>query len=102
MKHGKLGVLEKMHETPICMSLYQSFATPCKGDITWVIIYYQLISEYLIKWKNLPVEDSTWEDENFIQKHLELISAEDNKFLKEMGMLGPFNASVSPLLLFLV
>ena len=31
------------------------------------------ISEYLIKWKNLPTEDSTWEDENFIQKHPELI-----------------------------
>ena len=26
------------------------------------------ISEYLIKWKNLPIEDSTWEDENFIKK----------------------------------
>ena len=24
------------------------------------------ISVYLIKWKNLPVEYSTWEDENFI------------------------------------
>ena len=31
------------------------------------------ISEYLIKWKNLPVGDSTWEDENFIQKHPELL-----------------------------
>ena len=31
------------------------------------------ISEYLIKWKNLPVEDSTWEDKNFIQKHQELL-----------------------------
>ena len=31
------------------------------------------ISEYLIKWKNLPPEDSTWEDENFIQKHPELL-----------------------------
>ena len=31
------------------------------------------ISEYLIKWKNLPTEDSTWEDENFIQKHPELL-----------------------------
>jgi len=31
------------------------------------------ISEYLIKWKNLSAEDSTWEDENFIQKHLELL-----------------------------
>ena len=33
----------------------------------------QSISEYLIKWKNLPTEDSTWEDENFIQKHLKLL-----------------------------
>ena len=31
------------------------------------------ISEYLSKWKNLLVEDSTWEDENFIQKHQEII-----------------------------
>ena len=31
------------------------------------------ISYYLIKWKNLPTEDSTWEDENFIQKHPELL-----------------------------
>ena len=32
------------------------------------------ILEYLIKWKNLPTEDSTWEDENFIQKHPELLN----------------------------
>jgi len=31
------------------------------------------ISEYLIKWKNLPTKDSTWEDNNFIQKHQELL-----------------------------
>ena len=31
------------------------------------------ITEYLIKWKNLPAEDSTWEDKNFIQKHQELL-----------------------------
>jgi len=30
------------------------------------------ISKYLIKWKNLPTEDSTWEDENFIQKNPKL------------------------------
>jgi hypothetical protein len=31
------------------------------------------ISEYLIKWRKLPAEDSTWEDETFIQKNLELL-----------------------------
>ena len=31
------------------------------------------ISEYLMKWKNLPTEDSTWEDENFIQKYPEIL-----------------------------
>ena len=32
----------------------------------------RLISKYLIKWKNLPAEYSTWEDENFIQKRPKL------------------------------
>ena len=31
------------------------------------------ISEYLSKWKKFPIEDSTWEDENFIQNHQEII-----------------------------
>jgi hypothetical protein len=38
---------------------------------------YQLrnrsISEYLIKWRKLSVEDSTWEDESCIQKHPDLL-----------------------------
>ena len=33
----------------------------------------QSISDFLSKWKNFPGEDSTWEDENFIQKHQEII-----------------------------
>ena len=33
----------------------------------------QSISEYLSKWKKFPVKDSTCEDENFIQKHQEII-----------------------------
>jgi hypothetical protein len=32
------------------------------------------ILEYLIKWRKLPAEDSTWEDESFIQKNPELLS----------------------------
>jgi hypothetical protein len=31
------------------------------------------ILEYLIKWRKLSVEDSTWEDESFIQKHPDLL-----------------------------
>jgi hypothetical protein len=31
------------------------------------------ISKYLIKWRKLSAEDSTWEDESFIQKHPELL-----------------------------
>ena len=31
------------------------------------------ILEYLIQWKNLHTEDSTWEDESFIQQHLQLL-----------------------------
>jgi hypothetical protein len=31
------------------------------------------ISEYLIKWRKLWAEDSTWEDETFVQKHPELL-----------------------------
>jgi hypothetical protein len=29
----------------------------------------QAITEYLIKWKNLPVEEVTWEDDFFMQTH---------------------------------
>ena len=29
----------------------------------------RVISEYLVKWKNLPVEDSTCEDDYVIEKH---------------------------------
>ena len=31
------------------------------------------ISEYLIKWKNLPTEYCTWEDENFIKMHPKIL-----------------------------
>ena len=43
------------------------------------------ISEYLIKWKNLPTEDSTWEGENFIQKHLELLKCWGQHFAQGEG-----------------
>ena len=36
-------------------------------------LHNRSILEYLVKWKNLLVEYSTWEDENFINNHLELL-----------------------------
>ena len=36
-------------------------------------LHNRAIIEYLIKWENLRVEYSTWEDESFIQKHPQLI-----------------------------
>ena len=38
--------------------------------------------QYLIKWKNLPTENSTWHDENFIQKHLELLKRRGQHFFE--------------------
>ena len=34
----------------------------------------RVIIEYLVKWKNLPVEDSMCKDESFIDKYLHLIT----------------------------
>jgi hypothetical protein len=43
------------------------------------------ISEYLIKWKNLPTEDSTREDENFIQKHPKILKHLGQHFFEGEG-----------------
>ena len=42
-------------------------------EIRTRLLQNQSIPEYLIKWKNLPMEDSTWEDEPFIQQYPELL-----------------------------
>ena len=47
------------------------------------------ISKYLIKWKNLPTEDSTWEDKNFIQKHQELLKVLRTTLLEGKGHVRP-------------
>ena len=46
------------------------------------------ISEYLIKWKNLSAEDSTWEDENFMQKYPELLKRLGQHFFEGEGHVG--------------
>ena len=48
----------------------------------------QSISEYFIKWNSLPIEDSTWEDENFIQKHVELLKSWGQYFFEWEGHVG--------------
>ena len=57
------------------------------------------ISEYLIKWKNLPTEDSTREDEILYRSIQNFSSIEDNTFLKERGTLGPYCTHTTPILL---
>jgi hypothetical protein len=47
------------------------------------------ISEYLIKWRKLPAEDSTWEDESFIQKHPELLKRCGQHLSQEEGHVKP-------------
>jgi hypothetical protein len=47
------------------------------------------ISEYLIKWRKLPVEDSTWEDESFIQKHPKLLKCCGQHFSQGEGHVKP-------------
>jgi hypothetical protein len=47
------------------------------------------ISEYLIKWRKLHVEYSTWEDESFIQKHIELKKHCGQHLSQGEGMLIP-------------
>jgi hypothetical protein len=33
---------------------------------------FRKVNEYLIKWKNLPEDEATWEDDEFRSKHLSL------------------------------
>jgi hypothetical protein len=47
------------------------------------------ISEYLIKWRKLPAEDSTWEDESFIQKHPDLLKRCRQHFSQGEGHVKP-------------
>ena len=56
----------------------------------------QSISEYLIKWKNLPAEDSTWEGENFIQKHVKLVKRWGQHFFEGEGHVRSLYYSCNP------
>jgi hypothetical protein len=47
------------------------------------------ISEYLIKWRKLSAEDSTWEDESFIQKNLELLKSCEQHLSQGEGHVKP-------------
>jgi hypothetical protein len=47
------------------------------------------ISEYLIKWRKLPAEYSTWEDESFIQKHPQLLKHCGQHLSKGEGHVEP-------------
>ena len=46
------------------------------------------IREYLVKWKDLPVEDATWESEEILQ-HLELRLLGDKQFQEGWIIMSP-------------
>ena len=35
-------------------------------------LHFKLVNEYLGKWKSLPEDEATWENEDFLSKHLSL------------------------------
>jgi hypothetical protein len=47
--------------------------------------------EYLVKWKNHPVEDTSWETEAVIQKHGQTVQ-EPMKFFKPWSMMQEHHA----------
>jgi hypothetical protein len=47
------------------------------------------IIEYLIKSKNMPLEEDTWENEQFMKKHPQLQALIANLFLRSGNMLRP-------------
>ena len=49
----------------------------------------EAITEYLIKWSNLPVEDLTWEDKLFIQKHPHLMKRRGQHLSEGEGHVKP-------------
>ena len=46
-------------------------------DIRERRLHSRIIKEYLIKWKNCPEEDASWETERFIQQYPSLPCFED-------------------------
>ena len=49
----------------------------------------RVIREYLIKWKDLPIEDATWESEEIMQ-HPELRLLGGKKFLEGRIVMSPY------------
>ena len=46
------------------------------------------IKKYLVKWKDLPVEDATWKNEEILQ-HLELRLLGDKQFQEGQTLMSP-------------
>jgi hypothetical protein len=45
-----------------------------------ISLWNRTIMEYLIKWKNMPPEEATWENEQFMKKHPQLQALRENIF----------------------
>ena len=44
----------------------------CILEIKTRTLCTRLVNEYLVKWKNLPDEEATWENEDFHSRHLSI------------------------------
>ena len=70
-------------EGKVILELEQISKTRTKQVWTWAI------TTYLMKWKNLPVEDLTWEDESFIKNHPQLTKHWGQHLSEEEGHVHP-------------
>jgi hypothetical protein len=43
-------------------------------------LWNRIIMEHLIKWNNMPLEEATWENEQFVKKHPQLQALRENVF----------------------
>ena len=53
-------------------------------------VWNRAIIEYLIKWKNFPIEEETWKDELFMQEHPELIKCWGQHLFEEEVLAKPY------------
>jgi hypothetical protein len=52
-------------------------------EVQTKFLHSRRINEYMIKWKNLPEDEATWEDDEFRSKHSFLAMLQGRRFSKK-------------------